>query len=545
MYKFIQGLTAPAVIVSGFLISSTSIFAATPVDLKHQSASILSSFSTLTHQSQFNSVRSETDINQTQHIHMQQTYAGYPVWGGDFIMHIPQGHVQSLNEINRVNNNDISMNGIIYQNLEKDLHPLPSYADNDAQMDKAIQQAIMLYQKQSGYTKAATDQHAKKIVFVDKNNQAHWAFLISFVIKNPGTVPVKPTYIMDAVTLAPYKQWNDIKTELNLLGDALGGGYGGNKKSGQVTYDGLPRNLPKLNVMRESSNNTCYLQNTEVTVRDVSKNGNIIQFICANKDNNHDYVYWNTNNDAVNGAFSPSNDALYVGKVVKDMYQYWYSIPVLEKGGKPMMLNMQVHATMDNAYWDGNEMFFGDGVDIFYPLVSLGVGAHEISHGFTEQHSDLAYYDQSGGLNESFSDMAAQAADYYIGKKNNWKIGEEIFKEKNKALRYMKEPTKDCYGKQPGDQCSISNAKDYSDSLDVHYSSGVFNKFFYLLSTSKKWDTQKAFNVMVTANLYYWTSNTNFTDAACGVLKAAKDYRYPTKTVIAAAKKVGIDVTAC
>ncbi len=545
MYKFIQGLTAPAVIVSGFLIGSTSVFAATPVDLKHQPVSILSSFSTLTHQSQLNSVRSETDFNQTQHIHMQQTYAGYPVWGGDFIMHIPQGHVQSLNEIKSTTNNDISMNGVIYQNLEKDLHPLPSYADNNAQMDKAIQQAVMLYQKQSGHTKTATAQQAKKIVFVDKNNQAHWAFLISFVVNTPGVVPVKPTYIMDAVTFTPYKQWDDIKTENKKIGETLGGGYGGNEKSGQVAYDGLSGNLPKLNMMREGSINTCYLQNTEVTVKDVSKNGNVINFSCANQDNNHDYVYWDANYDAVNGAYSPANDALYIGQVVKDMYHSWYGIPVLANRGKPMMLNMQVHATMDNAYWDGSEMFFGDGIEIFYPLVSLGVGAHEISHGFTEQHSDLAYYGQSGGLNESFSDMAAQAADYYTGKENNWKIGEEIFKEKNKSLRYMKEPTKDCYGKEPGDYCSISSAKDYNDSLDVHYSSGVFNKFFYLLSTSKKWNTHTAFNVMVSANRYYWTSTTNFTDAACGVLKAAKDYRYPAKTVIAAAKKVGIDVTDC
>ena len=53
---------------------------------------------------------------------------------------------------------------------------------------------------------------------------------------------------------------------------------------------------------------------------------------------------------------------------------------------------------------------------------------------------------QSGGMNEAFSDMAAQAAEVYaygVGK-NSWQIGPEIFKEKNKALRYMDMPSKDC-----------------------------------------------------------------------------------------------------
>ena len=182
------------------------------------------------------------------------------------------------------------------------------------------------------------------------------------------------------------------------------------------------------------------------------------------------------------------------------------------------------------------QMYFGDGVKLFYPLTSLGVGAHELSHGFTSQHSNLTYEKQSGGLNESYSDMAAQAAEFYALGKNSWQIGPEIVKGKG-ALRYMDDPTKD--GK------SIAHVDDYTDDLNVHYSSGVFNKVYYTLGTSKNWDPRKAFDVMVKANTDYWNANSTFADAACGVMHATEDYGYSTDAVINAFNVVGIDVSSC
>jgi len=233
-----------------------------------------------------------------------------------------------------------------------------------------------------------------------------------------------------------------------------------------------------------------------------------------------------------------------MGAVIKDMYQKWYNIPVLTENGEPMMLNMVVHMPIDNAMWDGHQMIFGDGVDLFYPLTSLGVAAHEISHGFTEQHSHLIYQGQSGGMNESYSDMAAQAAEYFVHGTNNWEIGPEIFKS-DRALRYMDQPSKDCEGREPGHRCSIDTATQYRMGLNVHYSSGVYNRFFYLLSTSPGWDTKKAFDIMVQANSHYWTSSTNFNRGACGVLKAAKDYGYDLSKVKKAFTGVAVKTTLC
>jgi pseudolysin len=209
-----------------------------------------------------------------------------------------------------------------------------------------------------------------------------------------------------------------------------------------------------------------------------------------------------------------------------------------------MMINMRVHERMDNAYWDGAQMTFGDGISVFYPLVSLGVGAHEISHGFTEHHSGLYYWSQSGGLNEAFSDMAAQAAEFYSVGHNSWQIGPEILKGAG-ALRYMIKPSDDCNGGKPGNWCSIDKVSQYKEGLDVHYSSGIFNRVFYLIGSADGWDTKKAFDIMVHANAYYWTANTTWSEAACGVLKAAHDYGYDTAVVKNAFNIVEVDYSKC
>ena len=246
--------------------------------------------------------------------------------------------------------------------------------------------------------------------------------------------------------------------------------------------------------------------------------------------------------DKDNGAASPTNDALYAGYVIKHMYHDWYGIEVLTKSdGSPMKLVMRVHYGdgYENAYWDGKQMTFGDGDTMMYPLVSLGVGGHEISHGFTEQHSGLEYFGQSGGLNESFSDMAAQAAEFYSAGKSSWQIGPEIMKEDSgyDALRYMDKPSRD------GE--SIDTADDYYGGLDVHYSSGVYNHLFYILSNQPDWDIRKSFDVMVKANMDYWTPYASFDEAGCGVISAAKDLGFSIEDVKKSLTEVAVDYQKC
>jgi pseudolysin len=516
----------------------STVFAAQPINLTHQPVSILNSFAAA--ESSLKQISSDVDFNQTQHVRLKQTYLGYPVWGGDIVAHVPNSSGTSLKKLLSGEKSTASLNGTLYRDLAKDLTVSVDWVSNPAQKKLALQHAVELYQKNAGIQQMPSETQNDLIVYIDQDNKAHWTYLISFLMQPAQAMPAKPTYLMDATTFDVYEQWNDIQT----LDDTMGGGFGGNVKMGKLVYDGLQNDLPELSMQRDSNAKICNLANSEVTVLNASKANAVISFPCEKVDDQHNNEYWDADQDAVNGGYSPGNDALFAGKVIKEMYQNWYNVPVLVQNGKPMMLVMRVHEKMDNAYWDGKQMTFGDGVSLFYPLVSLGVGGHEISHGFTQQHSGLVYSGQSGGLNEAFSDMAAQAAEFYAYGKNSWQIGPEIFKAPNKALRYMDLPSKDCEGK-PSSRCSIDNVSQYKEGLDVHYSSGVFNRVFYLLGTAKNWDTRKAFDVMVKANMHYWTPRSQFTESACGVVKATQDYKYDMDAVKTAMNTVGIDISKC
>jgi len=155
-------------------------------------------------------------------------------------------------------------------------------------------------------------------------------------------------------------------------------------------------------------------------------------------------------------------------------------------------------------------------------LVSLDVCAHEVSHGFTEEHSGLIYENQSGAINEAYSDMAGEAAELYMHGRNDFKVGEQIFKQPGEALRYMNDP--------PLDGRSIDSANDYYDGLDVHYGSGVYNKAFYVLADD--WgDTRKAFHVFVHANMHTWGPDETYVTAAQKVVDAAGQLGYSQSDV--------------
>lgn len=311
------------------------------------------------------------------------------------------------------------------------------------------------------------------------------------------------------------------------LTNITGGGFGGNVKSGLHSYE-------DLSMSRDDAAQLCYLQNQIVTVKNYSGQG-IMSFSCPQANPEHNNIYWNGKFDEINKAYSPANDALYSGLMLSEMYLKWYQTPVFAAAdGKAMMLNLLVHnrqrGQAANAYWDplSQVMVFGDGSADFYPMVSIGIAAHEISHGFTSQHSKLIFgMNQSGAMNEAFSDMAAQAAEVYVyGEgQNSWKIGSEVMKAPDQAIRYMDRPSRDGH--------SVDNANQYfqHSRLDPHLGSGVFNRFFYILSNMQGWGVQKTFAIMVHANQYYWTSTSTFNAGACGVIQAARDYGYDIEAV--------------
>lgn len=222
-----------------------------------------------------------------------------------------------------------------------------------------------------------------------------------------------------------------------------------------------------------------------------------------------------------------------------------------------VILNVHFGVNYGNAFWDGDEMTFGDGDgDIFTSFAqSLDVVAHELAHGVTQFTANLDYYSQSGALNEHFSDVFGTAITQDALKqkpdKADWLIGNEIMGPtlKGEALRSMKAPgcayDNDLMGKDP----QPAHMNDYyhgpADNRGVHINSGILNKAFYIVATDQV-GTQKAARIWYHALQNLW-STADFDDAVEVIVNSAQTLTNDkvvqegtTQTVRLAFKEVGL-----
>lgn len=567
------------------LLVTNAADAATEVNLHKQPAAYLQRQLTVQNNGKMKiqSIRTDVDFNHTAHTRIQQTYDGIPVWGATGVIHAPHAAHSLKNNFASVAPTS-TMNGVIYEGLEKDLTKrVSSFAINKSHSMKALDVAKNVYAKNTRTAVASfKDEKIKPIIFIDDNKQAHYAYLTSFTYSNESAVH-RPTSIVDAETHQVYRTWdgiytasanetraiNEARAKLKRvidgdepatpdLYDVIVGGVGGNEKVGEIIYDGSQAKTPNAKAMdvdveiapgTHSKLTVCALINDDISVVDTSLGGEQVSGNCLIDSKSEKKIGWMSvdkgmkrwKEDEMNDGYSPSLDAFYAAMAVKNMYQDWYNIPALiDAEGKPKKYLLRVHfgRKFDNAFWDGEQMTFGDGFALFYPLTSVSVTAHEISHGFTQTHSNIdGGQPQMAALHESFSDMAAVTVENYLTGKNAWELGREIKKDEG-AMRYLNNPTKDGY--------SIDHMKDFDVTTEAHHGAGVTNKAFFLLATTKGWSTRKAFDVWVKANMHYWTSSmTTLNEAACGVVAATKDYNYSIADVRIAFGKVGIDTDTC
>ena len=109
----------------------------------------------------------------------------------------------------------------------------------------------------------------------------------------------------------------------------------------------------------------------------------------------------------------------------------------------------------------------------------------------------------------------------------------QIAKNDKGIFRYLSDP--------PRDNASVASLQHYCPGMNVHYSSGIFNKAFYLLSNRPGWNIRKAFHVFITANTLYWKKDTDFADGACGAVKAAKDLGFSPEDVMSVFHDVDVE----
>jgi len=445
--------------------------------------------------SALNQIGMVQDRDGTTHYRYQQTFRGVPVFGESIVVSEKAGAVKT-------------MFGRKVDGLAAEVPAGAVRFSRDQALDIGKRAGL----GQGLAAKQTRNEKSDLMIFVDDAGHAHRAYVTSFVADNSnGGAPSRPFVIVDADSGTVLKKWEGLTTA------AVGTGPGGNAKTGQYEW-GSGGRYGYLDVTQSGS--TCTMNNTNV--KSVNLNGGTTGTTAFS------YTCPRNTVKAINGAYSPINDAHYFGGVITNMYPAYTGYNALN-----FQLVMRVHysANYENAFWDGATMSFGDGATTFYPLVSADVAGHEVSHGFTEQHSNLTYSGQSGGMNEAFSDMGGEATEYYWKGSSDFNVGTEIFKSTG-ALRYMCNPT--------ADGVSIDNAANFTSSMDVHHSSGVYNKAFCTLAKTAGWSVPTAFKVFTRANALYWTASSTFNSGACGVETAATDLGLNKADVTAAFTAVGV-----
>ncbi len=179
-----------------------------------------------------------------------------------------------------------------------------------------------------------------------------------------------------------------------------------------------------------------------------------------------------------------------------ELFSKAYARNSINADGLP--LNATVHFGEDysNAFWNGEQMVFGDGDnEVFLDFtVAVDVIGHELAHGVTQYTANLTYFGQPGALNESYSDVfGALIKQYTLGQtaqEADWLIGAGLLAPRvtGVALRSMKAPgtayDDDVLGKDPQPATMDDYVRTGRDNGGVHINSGIPNHAFYLLATA-------------------------------------------------------------
>lgn len=231
--------------------------------------------------------------------------------------------------------------------------------------------------------------------------------------------------------------------------------------------------------------------------------------------------------DAVSEAYDYSG-------LVYDFYFQLFNRNSIDDRGMPLISSVHFGRRYNNAFWNGQQMVYGDGDNKVFQGFTQGLDVigHELTHGVVDSTSDLIYFAQPGALNESFADVFGVLVKQWSlqqgASEADWLVGADILvpAPTRQALRSMKDPgtayQDDPYlgtDPQPGHMDNI-----YTGDLDnggVHINSGIPNRAFYLAATKiggKAWE--KPAQIWYQAMLAL-SPQSNFSHAAQATLNIA------------------------
>ncbi|MFJ7905738.1 M4 family metallopeptidase [Kitasatospora sp. NPDC096204] len=447
------------------------------------------------------------DKDGTRHLRFERTYAGLPVIGGDLVVHQKaDGSVKSVDKAVAAR--------ITLPNLTPKLS-----------VDQAVTQVTATVRATVGVTTDADESPLTEV------HQAGRAELVVWATDGNPRLAYRTTVEGLRADGTPSRQI--------LVTDATDGRTLATHETVQTaagTGNGVFVGQVPLTTAQSGS---------EYRLKDDSRGGQSTSDLNNGTDGTGS-LFANTSNSfgdgTVNNRESAAVDAQFGAATTWDFYKSTFGRSGIRNDGVGALSRVHYGSNYVNAFWDDSCfcMSYGDGSNNTAPLTEIDVAGHEMSHGVTAATANLNYAGESGGLNEATSDIMGTMVEWYANLPSNppnyW-IGELInLRGDGSPLRYMDQPSKD------------GGSADYWDAnvgnLDVHYSSGVANHFFYLLSEgsgaktingfgydSPTYDNStlagigrdKAAQIWYRALTTYFTSTTDYAGARAGTLSAAAD----------------------
>jgi Zn-dependent metalloprotease len=447
------------------------------------------------------------DANGARHTRYERTLGGLPVIGGDLVVHQnAKGAVTSV---------DRAVQGAI---APASLTPKLSAAQAAAKATGAVQATVgRTVDADAAALGTVSAAPGAELVVWAASGAPRLAYRSTVTgVRTDGT-PSRQILVTDAASGAVLSSHEEIQT-------ATGTGKG--VFVGSVTL-------------------TTTLSGSTYQLKDATRGGQYTTDL-AHKTSGKGTLYTDADNawgtGTVSSGQSAAVDAQYGVAATWDFYKNTFGRNGIKNNGVGAYSRVHYGNNYVNAFWDDSCfcMTYGDGASNTHPLTEIDVAGHEMSHGVTAATAGLNYSGESGGLNEATSDIFGTGVEFYANlasDKPDYLIGELININGNGTpLRYMDKPSKD--------GASADYWSSSVGSKDVHYSSGVANHFFYLLSegsgaksingvsynsptyngaTLAGIGRAKALQIWYRALSVYMTSSTNYKGARTATLSAAKD----------------------
>ncbi|MEU9000777.1 M4 family metallopeptidase [Streptomyces sp. NPDC048551] len=386
------------------------------------------------------------DQDGTTHTRYERTYEGLPVLGGDLV--VSRTAAEKTQSVSKASN--------------AQLQGVSTSAPADA--PAAASAKALDAAKAVGSKADKADIAPRKIVWMANGVPTLAYETVIGGLQDDGT-PNQLHVITDAKTGAKLHQWQGIET-----------GVGNTHYSGQVT----------LGTSQSGST---------FTMNDAARGGHKTYNLNHGTSGTGSLFSQSTDtwgNGANSNAATAGADAAYGAGVTWDFYKNVFGRSGIRGDGVAAYSRVHYGNAYVNAFWDDSCfcMTYGDGTANNDPLTSLDVAGHEMSHGVTAATAGLEYSNESGGLNEATSDIMGTSVEFYANNPSapgNYLIGEQInINGDGTPLRYMDKPSKDG-GSADAWYSGVGN-------LDVHYSSGPANHWFYLASEGSGAKTVNGFS---------------------------------------------------